>query len=188
MTKYLLSFNGDLYQRQTNALRDKIAQIFLQNDFESLTVLFSSERGGTVDGVALYNFLLSTPKPVHFHAVGNVGGMAVPAFCGAAKRTCASIALFSFHAFDWTFEGRPTYSRIKEAEERLSNDIEIARKIVAARTKIPADKLQSLYHPSPTPTIFDPSEAKQNGLVDHILDLNPSGAAQSNTVLWTVNW
>lgn len=186
--KYLLSFNGSIYEKQTNVLRDRMATIFEQKDYESLTVLFSSEGGSSVQGVALYNFLRSLPKPVQFHAIGNVGSMAVPAFCGAAKRSCSTIARFSFHAFDYGFEGRQSLDRILEASQRLRDDIEIARKIVAERTRIPAERLDTLYSPTPDPTIFSPDEAKQFGLVDEILDINPTGAAQPNTAIWTVNW
>ncbi|MGA8652926.1 MAG: hypothetical protein WB677_20340, partial [Xanthobacteraceae bacterium] len=59
--KYLLSFNGSIYEKQTNVLRDRMATIFEQKDYESLTVLFSSEGGSSVQGVALYNFLRSLP-------------------------------------------------------------------------------------------------------------------------------
>ena len=44
MTLYRLSFNGDIYQKQTNALRDRIAQIQEFKDYESLTVLFFKPR------------------------------------------------------------------------------------------------------------------------------------------------
>jgi ATP-dependent protease ClpP protease subunit len=189
MTKYLLSFNGSIYERQANALRDRIAVIFEQKDYESLTVLFSSERGNTMNGLALYNFFRSSPKPIHLHAVGNVGGVAVPVFCGATKRTCATIARFSFHAFDWGFdEGRQTLDRITEAQQTLTSDVELSKEMVARHTKFPAEQLATLYHPNhPTPTIFNSDQAKHHGLVDEVLDINASGADMPGYALWTVN-
>jgi len=188
MTKYLLSFNGGIYEKQTNALRDRITTIFEQKDFENLIVLFSSEGGSTVQGLALYNFLRSLPKPIQLHAMGNINSMAVPVFCGARHRTCASLARFSFHTYDYGFEARQTFDRITEASQQLKDGIELSRKIVGENSRVPPDRLALLYSPTAEPTIFDAQQAKQFGLVDDILEINPTGTAQPGTVLWTVNW
>ena len=169
-------------------MRERIATIFARQDCDSLVVLFASEGGGTVDGLALYNFLQSLPRPIHFHAVGNIGSIAIPVFCGAQKRTCAKISRFSFHTYDWRFSGRQTLVRILEASQRLKDDIEISRKIVESRTRIPAKRLAELYRDTATPTIFSPEEAKQFGLVEDIIEINSSGATLKNTVIWTVDW
>lgn len=188
MTKYLLSFNGNIYEKQANALRDRIAVVFEQKDYESLVVLFSSEGGSTVQGLSLYNFLKSLPLPIQFHAMGSINSMAVPVFCGAHKRTCATLTRFSFHTYDWGFEGRQTYDRILEASQRLKDDIDLSRKIVGDNSRIPPDRLAALYRPAAEPTILNAQEAKQFGLVEEIIEINPSGTAQTGTVLWTVNW
>jgi ATP-dependent protease ClpP protease subunit len=188
MTKYLLSFNGMIYEKQTNALRDRIATVFEQKDYESLTVLFSSEGGSSIQGLSLYNFLRTLPRPIQFHAMGSVNSMAVPVFCGARKRTCATLARFSFHTYDYGFDGRQTYDRIIEAFQQLGADIELSRKIVGDNTKIPADRLATLYRPAVEPTIFDAQQAKEFGLVEDIVEINPTGSAQEGVALWTVNW
>jgi ATP-dependent protease ClpP protease subunit len=188
MTKYLLSFNGFIHEKQTNALRDRIALVFEQKDCQSLTVLFSSAGGGTTQGLSLYNFLRSLPRPIHFHAVGSIESMAVPVFCGAHKRTCSPVARFSFHTFDWAFEGRQPYERIIEASQKLRSDIDLSREIVADNTRIPTDRLDALFRTTAEPTIFSVQEAKQFGLVEAIEEINPSGATRSDTVVWTVNW
>lgn len=106
MTKYLLSFNGPIQEKQTNALRDRIALVLEQKDYQSLIVLFSSTGGRSTDGLSLYNFLRSLPRPIQFHAVGSIESMAIPVFCGAHKRTCSPVTRFSFHTYSWGgFEG-----------------------------------------------------------------------------------
>ncbi|HEX3337913.1 MAG TPA: ATP-dependent Clp protease proteolytic subunit [Pseudolabrys sp.] len=189
MTKYLLSFNGPIQEKQTNALRDRIAQVLEQKDYQSLIVLFSSTGGRSTDGLSLYNFLRSLPRPIQFHAVGSIESMAVPVFCGAHKRTCSPITRFSFHTYSWGgFEGGQSYDRILEAAQKLKNEIDLSRKIVEDNTRIPADKLAALFRPTAEPTIFSAQEAKQFGLVEAVEEINPSGATQSDTVMWTVNW
>lgn len=186
--KYRLSFNGALSEKSCNALRDRIAMVFERPDVEDLIVLFSSEGGSTVDGISLYNFLKSLPRPIQFHATGHVGSMAVPVFVGAPKRTCSSISRFFFHVYDWGFGARATIDGIEQARKRLTDDIALSRKIVEENTHIPPDRLDVLYGDSPIPTIVSPQEALGLGIVDEVVDLNPTGAPQPGVALWTVNW
>lgn len=188
MTIYRLSFNGPLHERSTNALRYRIAEIIERKDFDSLTVIFASGGGSTDQGLSLYNFLRSLPIPVHMHAVGHVGSMAVPVFLAGHRRTCTPHSRFFFHAYDWTFEGKQTRDRITEALKRLESDIPISSEIVAKHTKIPPAQLEEFYGNSPTPTILTPKEAQKVGIVEEITELNPTGSVQPNISLWTVGW
>lgn len=185
---YRLSFNGSLYEQQTNALRNRIAQIFERPDCESLTILFSSEGGSTDQGLALYNHIRALPRPITMHSVGHVGSMAVPVFLAGHKRTCTPFSRFFFHAYDWGFEGRQMSDRIAEALQRLDSDIKLSEEIAKKHTKIPADRLAELYGRTPKPTIFTPEEAKALGIVEDIVELNPTGEPQPNVALWTVGW
>jgi ATP-dependent protease ClpP protease subunit len=142
--KYLLSFNGYLNEKSTNALKDRIATIFEQRDFATLTVLFSTDGGQTADGIALYNYLRSLPKPFALHATGH--------------------------------------------KIQLTHDISLSRKIVESRTRISSARLDVLYGNSPIPTIIGPEEAIGLGIIDEIVDLNPTGELQPDTVMWTVDW
>ena len=188
MKAYRLVFNGDIDERQTNALRNRVTAILEQPDFESLTILFSSDGGSTDEGLALYNFLRALPKPVHMHAVGHVGSIAVPVFLAGHTRTCTPFSRFFFHAYDWGFEGRQMSDRIAEAVQRLESDIQISREIAQRHTRIPSARLDALYRKSPTPAVFTPQEAKDAGIVEDIIELNPTGEAQPNVALWTVDW
>src|SRR5262249_54517549 len=171
------------------ALKDRIAQVLEQKDYQSLIVLFSSTGGRSTDGLSLYNFLRSLPRPIQFHAVGSIESMAVPVFCGAHKRTCSPVTRFSFHTYSWGgFQGGQSYDQILEAAKKLKNEIDLCRKIVEDNARIPADKLVALFRPAAEPTIFSAQEAKQFGLVEAVEEINPSGATQSDTVMWTVNW
>jgi ATP-dependent protease ClpP protease subunit len=185
---YRLVFNGELYQAQTNALRHRIATILELRDCESLTVVFSSQGGNTDEGIALYNFIRSLQRNVDMHAVGHVGSMAIPVFLAGTKRTCTPYSRFFFHAYDWGFDGRQMSDRIAEALQRLDSDINISRDIVAKHTTIPAEKLSTLYGRAPQPTIFRPEEAKEVGIVEGIVELNPTGENQPNVAVWTVAW
>ncbi|MFH1158321.1 MAG: ATP-dependent Clp protease proteolytic subunit [Pseudomonadota bacterium] len=188
MTLYRLSFNGILHEQSTNALRNRIVQIIEQSDFESLTIIFASEGGSTDQGLSLYNFLRSLPVPIHMHAVGHVGSMAIPVFLAGHKRTCTPSSRFFFHTYDWGFEGRQEIDRITEALKRLESDIKISNEIVAKHTKIPPEQREKFYNNSPTPTIFTPQVAKEVGIVEEITELNPMGITQPGIVLWTVDW
>lgn len=188
MTVYRLSFNGALHELSTNALRDRIAQIIEQIDFESLTIIFASEGGSTDQGISLYNFLRSLPIPIHMHAVGHVGSMAIPVFLAGHKRTCTPYSRFFFHAYDWGFEGRQMSNRITEALKRLESDIKISNEIVAKHTKIPHKQLNKFYDDTSIPTIFTPQEAQEVSIVKKITELNSTGITQPGTSLWTVSW
>lgn len=188
MTAFRLSFNGHIYEVQANALQNRIAQILERQDYESLTILFASEGGSTDQSLSLYNFIQSLPVPIHIHAVGHVGSASIPAFVSGHKRTCTPYSRFFFHAYDWGFEGRQMRDRVTEALQRLDSDIQLARQIVEKHTKISADKLDVLYGPAPTPTIIMPNEAKDLGLVEEIIELNPEGTPQPDVAMWTVGW
>jgi ATP-dependent protease ClpP protease subunit len=95
---YRLVFNGSIYEQQANALRGRIATILERTDFTSLTLVFSSEGGSTDQGLALYNFIRQLPVPIHIHAVGHVGSIAVPVYLSGHRRTCTPYARFFFHA------------------------------------------------------------------------------------------
>jgi ATP-dependent protease ClpP protease subunit len=119
------------------------------------------------------------------HAIGHVGSMAVPVFLAGHVRTCTPFSRFFFHAYDWGFEGRQMSDRIAEALKRLRSDIQLSREIAERHTRIPADKLDSIYSTSPDPTIFTPNEAKDLGIVENVIELNPTGKAEPNVAIWT---
>ncbi len=185
---YRLVFNGSIYEASANALRNRIATIFERQDYESLTVLFSSEGGSTDQGLALYNFIRALNRPIHMHAVGHVGSTAILVFLAGHKRTCTPFSRFFFHAYDWGFEGRQMTDRIAEALKRLNSDIDLSRQIVECHTRIPKERLAELYTTAPTPTILTPDEAKQFGLVEAVIELNSTGVTQADVALWTVGW
>jgi len=183
--EYRIVYNGPIYNPMVNNLRHRIAAAIERSDFGALTILFSSEGGSTDQGLSLHNFLRTLPVPVHMHAMGHIGSIAVPVFLAGHRRTCEPICRFFFHAYDWGFEGRQMSDRIAEAQQRLDSDSELSRKIVETRSKIPHDKLDTLYGRAPTPTIILPEEAKALALVDDILDLETSGPDRRIAV-WTV--
>jgi ATP-dependent protease ClpP protease subunit len=188
MTDYRLVFNGSLYEVQANALRNRVAVILEKPDCDSLTIVFSSQGGSTDQGLALYNFIRALPVPIHLHAAGHVGSMAVPVFLAGHKRTCSPFSRFFFHAYDWGFEGRQMSDRIAEALKRLNSDIDLSREIAERHTSIPAERLSRLYATTPDPTIFSPQEAKDCGILQDILELNPEGMKQPGVAIWTVGW
>ncbi|MGA7327661.1 MAG: ATP-dependent Clp protease proteolytic subunit [Rhodomicrobium sp.] len=150
--------------------------------------MFSSEGGSTDQGLALYNFIRALPIPVHTHAAGHVGSIAVPVFLAGHKRTASPLSRFFFHAYDWTFEGRQMSDRIAEAMQRLDSDIQLSRQIVERCTSIPAETLNKLYGRAPTPTIFTPAQAKDFGIIEDVIELNPTGVSQPDIAIWTVGW
>lgn len=186
--KYRLVFNGPMYLPAVNALRGRIADILVQPGFEELTLVFSSEGGSTDEGLSLYNFIRSLPRPITIHAAGHVGSSAVPVFVGGHRRTCAPDARFFFHAYDWGFDGRQVGERIAEAMIRLDSDIDLARGIVERHTNIPAETVKAIYCRSPRPVVVAPSQAVEWGIVEQVTELNPDGGVQPGVTVWTVGW
>ena len=181
---YRLSFNGQIFERQANALRDRTAAILERPDYESLTILFASEGGSTDHALSLYNFIQALPVPIHMHAMGHVGSSAIPVFLGGHERTCTPFSRFFFHAYDWGFEGRQMVDRIAEALQRLESDIQLARQIVQRHTRLSDDDLNRFSQKTPTPTILTPEQAHAVGVVSHIQQLGTA----AHTTMWTVNW
>lgn len=136
MTTFHLVFNGILTPESGNALRGRMVSILERQDCESLTLVFSSDGGSNNESFALYNFIRELPLPLHIHAAGPIGSAAVPVFLAGARRTCAPISRFFFHAADWTFppDGQQS-DRIAEAMMSLDDDGRLARKIAAERAR-----------------------------------------------------
>ncbi len=185
---YRLAFNGTIKAAPANALRARVADILDQADFESLTVIFSSEGGDTREGLSLYNFFRSLPQPVRMHAAGHVDSMAVPVFLSGSVRTCSPTARFYFHPFSWTFDSSQRLDGLDDIAERFLNDVVSARSIVADRASLPSDLAGKLYGRGSKSAVADPAQAVEWGLVNAIEELNPEGEPQANTALWTVTW
>ena len=184
-SEYRLSFASDVYLDQANHLRNRIAAIILERqDFGSLTVLFSSEGGSTDQSLALYNFIVGLPVPVHMHAIGHVGSASVPVFLGGQRRTAASLTRFFFHEYDWGFTGRQTLRRIDEAVKRLRSDIEMAREIIKARAKASPDVLDALDGTT-APAILNSEQAKSLGFIDEVCELQQPSADGMPIAVWT---
>lgn len=182
--EYRLVFGSNIHLAEANNLRARICQILERSDFGTLVIMFSSEGGSTDQSLALFNFIRQLPVPVRMHAVGHVGSAAVPVFLAASRRTCAPLARFFFHEYDWGFTGKQTLNRIDEAVTRLRHDIELSREIIKARAQIPTDILQTLDGQSPS-VILSPEKAKEFGLVEDVLNLSKSGASGMKVAVWT---
>jgi len=172
--EYRIVFANPIDLNTANILRARIAEALAQPDFGALTILFSSEGGSTDQSISLYNFIRLLPMPVHMHALGHVGSAAFPLFLAAEKRTCAEDARFFLHEYDWGFEEGQTLHRMEEAIQRLKSDIEMAKKIIRARTKIPAGMLDAIGGDA-APAIITVDEAKKFGVVSEVCELRKAG-------------
>jgi ATP-dependent Clp protease protease subunit len=184
--EYRLVFNGPTELTPMNALRHRVAAILEKPDCGSLTIVLSSEGGSTVNGLSAYGFLRGLPKPIRMHASGNVQSMGIPVFLGGHRRTCEPFSRFFFHTYDWGFDKRVTLDEMSEASERLREDIAVSREILEKHTKIPSDVLDVFSRRGAKPRIAKPDEAKAWGLVDEIVELNPTGQDQPDVAVWTV--
>jgi ATP-dependent protease ClpP protease subunit len=174
-TEYRIVFANGIDLDTANILRMRVVGAMSQDDFGSLTILFSSEGGGTDQCLSLYNFVRELPIPVHMHAMGHVGSVAFPLFLAAEKRTAAENARFFMHEYDWGFTTRQTLHRIQEAIDRLKSDVSAAKKIIKARVpKIPKESLDAISGDGP-PVIIMPDRAKELGIISEIGELEKSG-------------
>lgn len=185
---YRLVFNGPMKPAPGSALRARVAAALEQKNFESLTIVFSSEGGDTREGLSLYNFFRSLPVPVHMHAGGHVDSMGVPVFLAGTVRTCSPISRFYFHPFAWTFDSAQRLDGMDDVGERFLNDVLSARRIVVERAGIPDEVTETLYGRGSRPLVADPQKALEWELVTAIQELNPKGETQADTTLWTVTW
>jgi ATP-dependent protease ClpP protease subunit len=184
--EYRLAFASDISLETANNLRARIAEVLERPDFGTLTILFSSEGGATDQSLALHNYITGLPVPVHMHAGGHVGSASVPIFLAAENRSCAVHARFFFHEYDWEFEGPQTLRRINEAVQRLSDDIDWAKKIIAGRTQAGPEILNALDGVGPSKILL-PDDAKLLGFVSEVRDLNnKAGRGAMPFVVWTV--
>jgi ATP-dependent protease ClpP protease subunit len=186
--EYRLVFNGPIKASPGNAMRARVASILEQDDFESLTVILSTDGGDTKEGLSLYNFFRSLPRPVRMHAVGHVESMGVPIFLAGATRTCSPASRFYFHPFAWTFDSSQRLDSLDDVGDRFLNDVVTARRIVAERANLPEDLIETLYGRGSRPVVADPGKALEWGLVESIEELNPKAEVQDNVALWTVVW
>jgi ATP-dependent protease ClpP protease subunit len=174
-TEYRIVFANPINLDTANILRSRIIGALNQDDFGSLTILFSSEGGSTDQSTALYNFLRQLPVPVHMHAMGHIGSVAFPLFLAADKRTAGKEARFFLHEYDWGFTGRVTLHRIDEAIARLKHDIKLAKDIIQSRApKIPANLIDAISGDA-APAIISSDEAKQLEIVSTLGDLLATG-------------
>lgn len=189
MTDFRLVFNGPAQIAPLNSLRQRIAQILEIPQFESLTVVFSSEGGSVTEALSFCGYLKSLPVPFSFHGVGAVSSAAIQIFLSATKRTCEPNCRFFFHAFDYTFpQGGMTPDQIEAAQLVLDIDRNTCKKIVQQNATIPSAELDALYIRHTAPTFIDAQKAKTWGMVRDVLDLNPTGELQPNVAIWSVGW
>jgi ATP-dependent protease ClpP protease subunit len=168
--EYRLTSAVYLNPETANTLLSRIVWILDRPDFGSLTVLFSGEGGSTDQSIALFTFLRSLPVRIHMHGVGHIGSAAVPVFLAGHTRSCAPLARFFFHEYDWTFAGPQTLHRIREASERLRNDIEAARQIVKAHTNA-GDDILNTFDGTAAPAVLTAHQAKASGFVEQVCEL-----------------
>ena len=159
MTEYRLTFPHGINIDTANTLRTGIIEVMHQDDFGSLTILFSSSGGSTEQSISLYNFIRQIRTPIHMHAVGHVGSSAFPIFLAADKRTSAEHARFFLHEYTWTFTEKTTLHGLEGAVKRLQNDIDLAKSIIRSRTSIPADRVAAIGGDA-SPSVITPNEAK----------------------------
>ena len=183
--EYRLSFSRQINDETSLYLMTRIANILEKDNVGSLIIQFASEGGSTDQSIALYNYLKTLPIPIHIHAIGHVGSTGIPVFLAGHKRTCAPLSRFFLHGYDWEFIERRTPSQIDEAVQRLRSDIELAREIIKSNTMIDAGLLKVMDGESNTPIIMNPTEAKECGIVEDILDLPQTGADGMQVAVWT---
>ncbi len=182
-TEYRIAYGLGINADASNRLRNAVADALARPDFGSLTLLFSSGGGNTDEALGLYNFFTQLPAPVHMHATGHIGSAAVTVFLAGTKRTASPLARFFFHEYDWGFDGTQTLFRIEEAVELLKSDIEIARKIMRARTRL-SEKILGALDGTTDPEILDPEEAKDSGVIEAIAELPKSAANGMAVAIW----
>ena len=183
-TEYRLAFARDIYVNEANDLKARICQILERQDFGSIVILFSSDGGSTDQALSLFNFIRGLPVPVHMHAVGHVGSVAIPVFLSGCTRTSDPITRFFFHEYDWGFTQRRTLNQIDEAVKRLRSSIVISRKFLNARTKVPADILKALDGRS-SYVILSPAEAKSFGIIEDFFDIEKKRDDGVKVAVWS---
>ncbi|MCY4218958.1 MAG: ATP-dependent Clp protease proteolytic subunit [Gammaproteobacteria bacterium] len=184
MTEYRLTFSNDIYPDTVTIFKNQLCNILALNDVENLIVLFSSDGGSTDQSVALYTFIQSINFPIHMHAIGHIGSVAIPVFLSADKRTADPKARFFFHEYHWTFDGQQTLNRINESVQRLRNDIDVAQEIIREKTEVSDDVIMAIDGNRP-PALLQSTEALEVGIINDILNLEKVGSNGSKVQNWS---
>jgi ATP-dependent Clp protease protease subunit len=167
------NFFGSIRTPLTISLRNCLCSA-VNDKFEEVTIIFSSDGGSVEDGLALYPFIRSLPIPrLRFHASGQITSISIPVFLAADIRTADPIASnFAFHEYDWTYAQSTTLleSRMEEHLGSLRQAVGRAKTILINRTTFPGgvSEIDGLFK---APRYMNANEAKAVGIVQEIEEL-----------------
>jgi ATP-dependent protease ClpP protease subunit len=170
-----VSFVAPITHQSAQVLLAAFAELVKQQ-VKSAYLLFSTNGGQVMEGVALYTALRAFPFTLTTHNIGNVDSVGNIIFLAGGRRYASPAATFLFHGVVFPVTGL-TQLEEKLLVERLDSiraDHKRLSSIIAARTSLTLQEAQDLFVQQATK---DATYAKSKGIINDIADANvPAGA------------
>lgn len=137
----------------------------VNQQYDEITLCFSSNGGYIGDGVYLYHHLRSLHIPLTIYNTGTVASIATTLFVGAETRYCSPNSIFMMHPV--AMPSGQSATALQCALEAALHDEERTERILRERTSIPE---QVLLDRRSREVFITPHQALQYGLVNEIRD------------------
>jgi len=113
------SFMQLVDQNTANRLMD-LCNKAIASGYTEINLLMNSTGGVIIQGIALYNYLMSLPIPVNTYNLGAVASIANIVFLSGRNRMAAQNATFSFHGSTLQIQG-PSEISIPQMKDAIAN-------------------------------------------------------------------
>jgi ATP-dependent Clp protease protease subunit len=148
----------------------------VKKSVQSVYLLFATNGGQVMEGVALYTALCAFPFTLTIHNIGSVNSIGNVIFLAGQRRYAVPSATFLFHGvgFDAVAGMRLEEKFLAERLDSIKADHARLSSIISSRTKLTQQAAEQLFAQQAT---RDAQYAKTNGIVDDIIDFQmPQGA------------
>jgi len=170
-----VSFCGRIQRESMNALIGTCTEL-ANAGVDALYLMLSTPGGSVESAVAAYNLLRGMPFRVTTHNVGSVDSMGNVLFLAGDERYACPHSSFMFHGVGFNVSSRTRFEmkNLREKVDSVESDQRKIAAILADRTRIPAGKIDALFHEAVT---REPDYALAHGIIDDVRELViPAGA------------
>jgi ATP-dependent protease ClpP protease subunit len=139
-------------------------------------LLFSTDGGGVMYGINVYNVLRSMPFTLVTHNVGNVDSIGSAIFLAGERRYACPHSTFMFHGVHWGFQGPGSLSAMQLRETVASVEADETRisSIIDERTNLSEGEARTFFRDAHT---MNATDALGAGIVHEVRDVEvPPGS------------
>jgi ATP-dependent Clp protease protease subunit len=164
-----VSFSADINQNTNEKLIDVMASC-ANSQVEQVCLLLSTIGGSVMNGLNLYNVLISMPFELTTHNVGTVNSVGNMLFLAGNERYAVPSATFMFHGVGFTFSQGQRLEE-KDIREKLAGILRDQKRIgdiISQHTKLGESEIEGLFTEA---QIKDASFALEKGIVHEIREV-----------------